>query len=191
MILFAHYSVSTFTNVYVLACPVTRMAVIIDPARFEAPVLDFIESEGLSLTAVLVTRPEEILLRGIGTLRKIYGASIYGGKPDIAGFPTRIPDDGDVLTLGMYSIEARTISPHVPDTRVFRCGHLLFSGPVLSAGTIIAEQPGYSGVLMRRAVRERLLSLPPETLVMPREGPPSTIGVERSTNIDLSPEPED
>jgi len=190
MMLLSYYSVATFSNVYIVACSNSGDAVVVDPARFEAPLLEFIESNGLSLRYVLVTRPEVQHEQGIRTLRRIYDAQVCAGVPEVAGFQTLLAEDGTTIELGSERIETLGLSAHSHDARAFRCRHLLFSGPVLTAGDMAAEHPGYSRVLLREMIEHRLLTLPPDTVVLPREGPPTTIGLERETNIALrGPEP--
>jgi glyoxylase-like metal-dependent hydrolase (beta-lactamase superfamily II) len=191
MKLLSYYSVSTFTNIYILACPVSGQAAIVDPARFEAPLLEFIESNGLELTHILITRPELDHEHGVRTLRRIYKADILAGVPEVAGFETTVPQDGGEILLCETRLRVMALSAHSQDARVYRCGHLLFSGPVLSAGAVGGEFPGYAGVVLREMIQERLLSLPDETLVLPREGPPTTIGLERTTNPALTVEQEE
>lgn len=187
MMLLSYYSVATFSNVYIAACSTTGEAVVVDPARFEAPLLEFIESNGLSVRYVLVTRPEVEHEQGIRTLRRIYDAQVCAGVPEVAGFQTLLAEDGTTIELGSQRINTIGLSAHSHDARAFRCGHLLFTGPVLTAGDMATEHPGYSRVLLRDMIEQRLLSLPADTVVLPRSGPPTTIGLERETNIALRP----
>jgi glyoxylase-like metal-dependent hydrolase (beta-lactamase superfamily II) len=180
--LLSHYSVSTFSNVYVIACDRSRQAAAIDPARFEAPLLEFIEANDFTLTHVLITRPDESHEQGVRTLKRIYDAQIHAGIPEIAGSETAGAPDGTTISLGDREITTIALPAHSRDARAYMCGHLLFCGPMISAGGIAPGHPGYSGVFLREMIHERLLSLPPETVVLPREGPPTTIGLERRTN---------
>jgi glyoxylase-like metal-dependent hydrolase (beta-lactamase superfamily II) len=184
--LLSHYSVSTLSNVYAIACERSRQAVLIDPARFEAPLLEFIEANDFTLTHVLITRPDESHEQGVRTLKRIYDAQIHAGIPEIAGSETAGAPDGTTISLGDQEITTIALPAHSQDARAYMCGHLLFCGPVISAGGIAPGHPGYSGVLLREMIHERLLSLPQATIVLPREGPPTTIGLERRTNPALS-----
>ncbi len=184
--LLSHYSVSTFSNVYVIACDRSRQAAVIDPARFEAPLLEFIESNGFTLAHVLITRSDESHEQGVRTLKRIYDAQIHAGIPEMAGSETAVVGEGATISLGDREITTIGLPAHSQDARAYMYGHLLFCGPVISAGGIAPGHPGYSGVLLREMIHERLLSLPPETIVLPREGPPTTIGLERRTNPALS-----
>jgi hydroxyacylglutathione hydrolase len=42
--------------------------------------------------------------------------------------------------------------------------------------------PGSNGPLLLRGIRSKLFTLPPETIVYPGHGEPTTIGAERSFN---------
>ena len=187
MTFFSYYSVSTFSNVYIIGCAGTGKAAIIDPARFEAPLLEFIESRGMTLTHVLVTRPGVDHAQGIRTLRRIYDAEIHAGIPEVAGMASDVLEHGRKLSVGNLEIETIGMPAHSQDAFSFRLGHLLFSGPVLAAGSIGFEHPGYSVVLLQEMIQKRLLALPASTVVLPRSGPPSTIALEREINPDLIP----
>jgi len=191
MILFSYYSVSTFSNMYVVGCPESGEALIIDPARFEAPILDFIESRGMELTSVLVTRVDETHDRGIRTLRRIYDAKIFAGVPEVAEMPATLLEDREPVRVGTLEVTPIAIPVHSQDMFSLLLGHVVFTGPVLQAGTVGVEHPGYAGVLLREMLTDRLLSLPGETLVLPREGPPTTIGLERAANPQLTPSPKE
>jgi glyoxylase-like metal-dependent hydrolase (beta-lactamase superfamily II) len=182
---FSYYSVSTFSNVYIVGCASTGKAAIIDPARFEVPLLEFIESRGMELTDVLVTRPEADHAQGVRTLRRIYDAEIHAGIPEVAGMTSDVLEHGRTLTVGKLEIQTIGMPAHSQEAFSFRLGHLLFSGPVLAAGSIGFEHPGYGVVLLQEMIHERLLELPASTVVLPRSGPPSTIGLERETNPEL------
>ena len=59
----------------------------------------------------------------------------------------------------------------------------VISGDVLFAGSIgRTDLPGGDGTLMMRSLREQILPLPDDTLVLPGHGPATTIGRERATN---------
>jgi hydroxyacylglutathione hydrolase len=62
-------------------------------------------------------------------------------------------------------------------------GTTLLSGDVLFAGSIgRTDLPGGSSAAMTRSLRERVLPLPDDTLVLPGHGGATTIGQERATN---------
>ncbi|MFO8065636.1 MAG: hypothetical protein ACQETQ_00795 [Spirochaetota bacterium] len=186
MILLSYYSVTTFSNIYIIGCEEHSKAVIVDPGRFEAPLLEFIESHELTPTHALITRPESDYARGIRTLRRIYDVEILCAVPHIGELGTTVIEDGYILRVGNMEIRTIAITAHSQDALAFAVDHLVFPGPILSAGDIGVEHSGYPYVLSGEMIRDRLLGLPPSTLILPREGPPSTVGLERTTNPALS-----
>ena len=60
---------------------------------------------------------------------------------------------------------------------------ILFSGDTLFAGSIgRSDIPGGDGELLVAGIREKLLTLPPETIVYPGHGPETTIAIEARNN---------
>ena len=62
-------------------------------------------------------------------------------------------------------------------------GPMCFSGDVLFAGSIgRTDLPGGDEEAMWASLRDKVLPLPDETLVLPGHGPTTTIGRERASN---------
>ena len=67
-----------------------------------------------------------------------------------------------------------------PDARL---GGTAFAGDVLFAGSVgRTDLPGGDPDAMTRSLRERVLPMPDDTLVLPGHGPATTIARERATN---------
>ena len=74
--------------------------------------------------------------------------------------------------------------PTVPDGVADRgLGSTLLSGDVLFAGSVgRTDLPGGSGAAMTRSLRDVVLPLPDDTLVLPGHGPSTTVERERAAN---------
>ena len=60
---------------------------------------------------------------------------------------------------------------------------IVFSGDALFAGSVgRTDLPGGDHALLIQSIREKLLTLPDETRVLPGHGEATTIGKERATN---------
>jgi glyoxylase-like metal-dependent hydrolase (beta-lactamase superfamily II) len=71
----------------------------------------------------------------------------------------------------------------VPDGVVVEAERTVLSGDVLFAGSIgRTDLPGGDHAAMLRSLRETVLTLPDDTLVLPGHGEATTIGRERTTN---------
>lgn len=73
--------------------------------------------------------------------------------------------------------------PYVPDSVSASVSSTLVAGDVLFAGSIgRSDLPGGDPDAMNRSLRDRILPLPDDTLVLTGHGPATTIGRERFTN---------
>ena len=101
----------------------------------------------------------------------------------------RLLTGGDTVTVGGTALEVLEtpghspggISLYTPDGPDGR--GVVFTGDALFAGSIgRTDLPGMSEATLLEAIRERLLTLPEETIVCPGHGPASTIGREMQSN---------
>lgn len=99
----------------------------------------------------------------------------------------RVLCDGDVVEAAGFVLEVCEIPGHSPGHVVFICRqvepYVVFGGDVLFAGSVgRTDLPGGSFARLTNGIHAKLFCLPPETIVLPGHGPPTTIGVERETN---------
>jgi glyoxylase-like metal-dependent hydrolase (beta-lactamase superfamily II) len=101
----------------------------------------------------------------------------------------RLLADGDTVTVGGAAFEVLSTPGHSPGGISLYCPEgpdgtgVVFTGDALFAGGIgRTDLPGMSEETLLTAIRERLLTLPEETVVYPGHGPASTIGREKESN---------
>ena len=102
----------------------------------------------------------------------------------------RLLSNGDRFEFQDLSFDVIAVPGHTPGglclyTRLpgGNDGSILFSGDSLFAGSIgRSDIPGGDGELLVRTIREKLLVLPPETVVYPGHGPQTTIAQEKKSN---------
>ena len=84
----------------------------------------------------------------------------------------------DVISVPGHTPGGICLYAEVPDV-----GAILFSGDALFAGAIgRSDIPSGDGELLIAGIREKLLTLPPETIVYPGHGPETTIAAEARNN---------
>jgi len=115
-------------------------------------------------------------------------AALFGGRLPYAEPEnvTELPDGGPITVAG---IEITTVHApgHTRGSVLFRVpdaeGELCFSGDVLFAGSIgRTDLPGGDDAAMTASLRDKILPMPDETVVLPGHGPRTTIGRERRSN---------
>lgn len=93
---------------------------------------------------------------------------------------------GDTLTIGTVSLEVLHTPGHTPGGICLYGEGNLFAGDTLFAGGVgRTDFPGGDSRQLLTSIKERLLSLPPETVVWPGHGyggSKSTIGEEKVSN---------
>jgi hydroxyacylglutathione hydrolase len=190
------------TNCYLVYCDTTRECAVVDPgAEHELIFLAIAEDE---LKPVLLinthghvdhTGANRDVKEHFGTPIAIHAAdgallgkiqqlelSLFLGAKDSPP-ADRTLRDGDVVRIGDGQLRVLHTPGHSPGSI-----SLLGDGFVLSGDTLFMEGvgrtdlPGGSRLQLVRSIREKLMTLPDETIVLPGHGPHTTIGHERENN---------
>ncbi|HEV7897101.1 MAG TPA: MBL fold metallo-hydrolase [Planosporangium sp.] len=116
-------------------------------------------------------------------MKALFGGRLPWTEPDDVA---ELPDGGEISIAG-FSIMVDHAPGHTGGSVLFRTpgddAPLCFSGDVLFAGSIgRTDLPGGDSAAMMVSLREKVLPLADETVVLPGHGPQTTIGRERATN---------
>jgi hydroxyacylglutathione hydrolase len=95
--------------------------------------------------------------------------------------------DGGTLSIAGIELTVDHAPGHTGGSVLLRAasgtGPVCFSGDVLFAGSIgRTDLPGGDGEAMLASLRDKILPLADETVVLPGHGPSTTIGRERASN---------
>ncbi len=96
--------------------------------------------------------------------------------------------DGDEVIVGRLKLEVLATPGHSPGSICLLLSRpdepdILFTGDTLFAGGVgRTDFPGGSMNQLMESIRNRLLSLPEDTIILPGHGPHSSIGEERNSN---------
>ncbi len=179
---YSYYSVTNFSNCYLLGGEAGREALLIDPGIFDEGLLGLIEGNGWYVSHVLLTHAHLSHVNGLRTLRKVYDLRIHALQPAAVEFPSEALEESDSLRLCGFPIRVLATPGHSNDSACFHIGRMLFTGDTLSAGGIGETASPYERALLLSSIRGKLLDLPEGVLVFPGHGPPSTLEVEKRFN---------
>jgi glyoxylase-like metal-dependent hydrolase (beta-lactamase superfamily II) len=136
------------------------------------------------VTDPLTTLDPELLYM----LEQQFGSKLSWSEPD----DVRTVSDGDVIDIAGLEVSVLHAPGHTEGSVMFTLpdppqgaefGSTVVSGDVLFAGSIgRTDLPGGSHPAMMRSLREKVLTLPDDALVLPGHGPLTTIARERASN---------
>jgi glyoxylase-like metal-dependent hydrolase (beta-lactamase superfamily II) len=161
--------------------------IVIDPAHDA----DAIEAAvaGRTVTAILLTHGHDDHIAAVGAFRRRVNAPVYLNREDWMlwdrVFPGTEPDhaieDGDTFDVAGARLVALHTPGHSPGSVSF---HLASEGTVFTGDTLFQGGPGATGrsfsdfPTIIESIRNRLLTLPADTVVRTGHGDPTTVGAE-------------
>ena len=190
---------------YVVSCEATKQAAIIDPGGDEDRILYYCTRNNLQVIYIINTHGHPDHDCGNGRLKAATGAQIVLHGDDVTYFgDQRIKDyfsglglpasppadlivkDGDTITIGNEQLQVIHTPGHTPGGICLYSAPHCFTGDTLFVGAVgRTDFPGGSMRQMIDAIKNRLLTLPPETIVWPGHcygGSQSTMAREAQSN---------
>ena len=184
------------TNSYIVGCPITGKAMVIDPGDSGEEIVDEANSLKLKPTLIVATHTHMDHIGDVERVRKLTGAKFAvhesaKEKPPVEGwfFGFKFPEpdialrDGDVIKIGELSFQVL----HTPGHS--RCGISLYGHGVVFTGDALfnmsigrTDLPGASSRELIKSIKEKLMTLPEDTIVLPGHGPETKIGYEKKHN---------
>lgn len=95
----------------------------------------------------------------------------------------RLLEDKDTIRFGKSSLRVVHTPGHTPGSVSFLGDGIVFSGDTLFFGGVgRTDLPGGSTKDLEKSIKEKILTLPPETIVLPGHGPMTSVGEEKESN---------
>ncbi|MDD2741314.1 MAG: MBL fold metallo-hydrolase [Rhodocyclaceae bacterium] len=172
---------------YLLACPESKRAVMIDPVADDlALYLGVLDEMQWQLDYVLETHLHADHLTAAASLRQATGAKIASGDAQMQNADCQL-QEGDRLNIGKLQISVIATPGHTPCCLTYHCADRLFTGDCLLIGDCgnLCDNGADAGRLYDSITR-KLLRFADETLLYPghfQQGRQvSCIGDERRNN---------
>ena len=192
-------------NCSLLICEETKKAAIVDPGGDVTRILSAIKNHAVSVDKIILTHghldhvggtqplAENLNVPIIGPekedafwLEQLEAQSIRFGFPNTDSFsPTQWLQQGDVVEVGNIKLNVLHIPGHTPGhialfdahSKQVIVGDILFNG-----GIGRFDFPRGNEMQLLTGIKQKLLTLPEETVVFPGHGPTTTIGREKVSN---------
>lgn len=194
----SRFTVNPFgENTYILWDPKTREAAIVDPgmsnASEEKAVDDFIEKNQLTLTYMLFTHLHLDHLWGSAHIKSKYNLEPYGANEEnmlgvrvaeqaaMFGVSGKIDNvkllnllfEGNTVKVGDEELKVIQIAGHSPGGLAFYCptSNFVIPGDIIFQGSVgRSDLPGGDYEKLISGIKEKLLSLPDDTIICPGHG---------------------
>jgi len=193
-------------NCYIVADEKTREAIVIDPGDDGTKVLGVIREKDLAVRYIVNTHAHFDHVGANKQVKDATGAELLihreddallgntAGQARMFGMtaPTSPKADrylrhGDTITVGNVSLTVLHTPGHSSGGISLAGEGVVFTGDALFAGSIgRTDLPGGDLLTLIASIKEHLMILPDDTVVLSGHGPDSTIGEERRENPFLS-----
>lgn len=190
------------TNCYLVACPDTKEAIVIDPGDEAKMIYDLAEKEGYKIFAIVNTHGHWDHVGGNSELKALTGAPILiheqdasylgdrklnlgslMGKNEVSPSADKCLQEGDIVQVGKLEFKVIHTPGHTPGGISLLGEKDIFVGDTLFAGSIgRTDFPGGDYRVIISMIKEKLLPLADEIKVYPGHGPSTTIGQEKKKN---------
>lgn len=192
-------------NCFIIGDEETRDGAIIDPGGEAGRILQVVEETSLSIQFIIATHGHFDHSAGVAHLKRVLNADflmhrddlIFARKSKQAALnwnieieqvpdPDNFLEEGDVLKLGELELKIIYTPGHSPGgiSIYIESENVVFSGDTLFQGSVgRTDFDGGSMAVLARSIKEKLYSLPDNTIVYSGHGPPTTIGDEKMQNM--------
>ena len=199
-------------NTYIVWDSQTLDAVIIDPGCYypqeEQTLKQFVEDNKLNINHILNTHLHFDHIFGNNFAEETFGVAAKAHSADmpwllqigrrLASFgiqynksvnpikPENFLQEGDTVSFGRHTFNILHIPGHSPGSLVYYCKeeNTLFCGDVLFKGSLGRYDFADSdSTALVQGIRQKLFTLPDNTVVYSGHGPSTTIGIEKVYNI--------
>ena len=192
-------------NCSLIICEETNTAAVVDPGGDVNHILEVVKQQGVNVDKVILTHGHLDHVGGTQALAKGLKIPVIGPEKEDKfwldqleaqsqrfGFPMTLsfePDqwlqENDIVEVGNIKLKVLHIPGHTPghivlldeQSKQVIVGDVLFNG-----GIGRFDFPRGNEKQLITGIKEKLLTLPPETVVYPGHGPITTIGKEKASN---------
>jgi glyoxylase-like metal-dependent hydrolase (beta-lactamase superfamily II) len=166
-------------NVYVLECPKTHEALIVDGCFEANKIID--GTDGATVVGIIQTHGHKDHVQALSELKEKLDVPIYAHPADDYPVPIdRSVVDGDKIAFGNRAAAVLHTPGHTAGGACFLTGRHLIAGDTLfpgGPGNTWGNKEAFVQII--DSIRGKLFVLPDETVVYPGHGRDTTIGAEK------------
>jgi glyoxylase-like metal-dependent hydrolase (beta-lactamase superfamily II) len=189
-------------NAYLAICETTGKCALVDPGGEADRLLAAAEGESAEVESILLTHAHLDHIGGVAEAKRRTGAPVFLHPADLPLYraapeqarsfglqleeqpaPDEELDEGQRLKIGETIVEVRHTPGHSPGHVSLVGDAFALVGDCVFAGSIgRTDLPGGDLATLMRSIRDKLMTLPDETVLYSGHGPATTVGAERASN---------
>ncbi len=190
------------TNCYLVYCPQTLECAVVDPGAEPQKIIHLITHHKLKPVITLNTHGHIDHIGANQDIKERYNVPLAihrGDKEMLANVhhselsfflearespsPDILLEEGEMIKIGQSELEVIHTPGHSPGSVSFLGDGFILSGDTLFCGGVgRTDLPGGSWQELEQSIRNKILALPEETIVLPGHGPSTTVGQEKMSN---------
>lgn len=167
-----------YSNAFLAWNETTRDAFLVDCGQFNPEIPALVRRENLTLRFILVTHSHYDHIDGLAECKKAFQV------PSYAFFKSadRRIAEGDVIPFDDDAISVFETPGHIADGVSYYVNKAVFVGDAIFAGAVGGTSSRANFEEEITHVKNKILSLPDDTVIYPGHGAPSLVAVERIYN---------
>lgn len=192
-------------NNYLVVDETTKDAALIDATGMSDELVKDVENLNCDVKYILLTHGHFDHITGVQELKKYFGAKVLMNELDMDWVkninlvlpqfdisPVEIPvidefiNDGDKIKIGGLIFKVISTPGHTKGGVCYLIENVLFSGDTLFRDCVgRCDLPGGNYKDIQKSIKEKLFTLPEDTIVYPGHGAPTSIGYEKEFNKEI------
>lgn len=197
------------TNTYLVACDLTKKALVIDPGFRLGEIRETVNREYLQVVGIVNTHTHIDHILGNHAASAYFHAPLmvhrdesarllrpsplawFRGHWQISPPADRLLEEGDIISVGLLRFEVIHTPGHTPGGICLRYKKAIFTGDTLFQGSIgRTDLRGGDFDTLAHSIKEKLFILSDDIFCYPGHGERTTIGDERRYNLFVRLRPE-
>jgi glyoxylase-like metal-dependent hydrolase (beta-lactamase superfamily II) len=179
------------SNSWLMADEKSGVALLVDAGAFESGIVSLVAERRLVLSHILLTHLHWDHVDGLPLYRDQWPeAAVIAPAPPPGGGFVELVGEGDRIDVGPFAFQILQTSGHTPESISYYCPSeaVCFVGDAIFAGSVGGVKTDDLFREQMDHVQRKLMTLPPETLLLSGHGPATTVAIEQAANPFLKPD---